>query len=169
MNAYCIKYPLFSYLKPPKPMKSWLGELQATTPGHECLQYKHIPSRMSGDHVTGSEDCLYLNIYRPDLKESKDLLLPVVFKIHGGAFMMGSGTMYGPKYVMDKKVVYVTVNYRLGPLGMSLVCNCREPFLCLKIFKTIKKKSILFKNPKKIIYEIMIGKNCTPRFFSNTL
>lgn len=39
--------------------------------------------------------------------------------IHGGAFKFGSGNcdLYGPDYLVEKDVVIVTVNYRLGALG----------------------------------------------------
>ena len=45
--------------------------------------------------------------------------VPVMVWIHGGAFESGSGTYgdYGPQYFMDRGVVVVTVNYRLGPFG----------------------------------------------------
>jgi len=41
--------------------------------------------------------------------------------IHGGAFNVGSGdaTFYGPDHIIKKDVVLVTLNYRLGVLGMS--------------------------------------------------
>ena len=41
--------------------------------------------------------------------------------IHGGSFMTGSGNgetdIYGPAYFLDRDVVLVTINYRLGALG----------------------------------------------------
>lgn len=66
----------------------------------------------------GSEDCLYLNIYYP--VTDSDKLLPVMFWIHGGAFTTGHGNeaYYGPEYFMDKDVVLVSINYRLGVLGL---------------------------------------------------
>lgn len=69
------------------------------------------------DTVGGSEDCLYLNVYIPKTDRKS---LPVMFWIHGGAFYMGSGNagFYGPEYLMDKDVVLVTINYRLGILGL---------------------------------------------------
>lgn len=51
--------------------------------------------------------------------------------IHGGAFMRGSSgvEMYGPDYLIQKDVVFVSFNYRIGALGMifdSLVDNLEE-------------------------------------------
>jgi hypothetical protein len=45
--------------------------------------------------------------------------LPVMVWIHGGAFSFGSGNafMYGPDFFMTEKVILVTFNYRMGPLG----------------------------------------------------
>ncbi len=40
--------------------------------------------------VKGSEDCLYLNIYTP--KELSDEKKSVIVWIHGGAFLLGSGS-----------------------------------------------------------------------------
>jgi len=39
--------------------------------------------------------------------------------IHGGSFYTGSGGthMYGPQYLLDKDIILVTINYRLGTLG----------------------------------------------------
>jgi bile salt-stimulated lipase len=65
--------------------------------------------------LTGDEDCLYLNIYTPTL--DKNAKLDVIVYIHGGAFMFLYGGFYGPHYIMDKDVVFINLNYRLGPLG----------------------------------------------------
>lgn len=39
--------------------------------------------------------------------------------IHWGAFLAGRGSSdyLGPGYLMDKNIVLVTFNYRLGPMG----------------------------------------------------
>lgn len=41
----------------------------------------------------------------------------VIVYIHGGAFTYGGGHLYMPWYLLDRDVVYVSINYRLGPLG----------------------------------------------------
>jgi para-nitrobenzyl esterase len=62
----------------------------------------------------GSEDCLYVNIWSPDPKAS----LPVVVWFHGGAFLMGSGNIQdGSHTAFEQNVVFISVNYRLGPWG----------------------------------------------------
>ena len=46
-------------------------------------------------------------------------LLPVMVWIHGGAFHVGTGdySVYGPNYLLDKDIILVSINYRLGALG----------------------------------------------------
>ena len=62
----------------------------------------------------GQEDCLYMNIYTPNVDLNKDELLPVVVWIYGGGFITGSGVMteYGPEKWLDQGIVVVTLNYR---------------------------------------------------------
>ena len=48
---------------------------------------------------------------------SNPALLPTMVFIHGGLFLEGSGSMYGPDYFMDEDVILVTLNYRLSALG----------------------------------------------------
>lgn len=82
-----------------------------------CIQYNQIA--VIPDKVMGAEDCLYLNVYVPvHEKEGNKGSLPVLFWIHGGAFQVGSGMLHGAKYLMDHDVILVTINYRLGPMGM---------------------------------------------------
>ncbi|XP_050531743.1 juvenile hormone esterase-like isoform X2 [Daktulosphaira vitifoliae] len=90
----------------PKEVKPWKEILDATKEPNACIQ--------KGD-LNSSEDCLYLNVYKPQV----DKLLPVMFWIHGGAFSSGNGgsQMFGPQYFMDKDVIIVSINYRLGVLG----------------------------------------------------
>ncbi|XP_069689991.1 juvenile hormone esterase-like [Periplaneta americana] len=97
--------------RPPQPASAWTGELNATIPANSCLQ-------SSGAFYYGSEDCLYLNVHTPQTSSSGELL-PVMVFIHGGAYSYGSGKAYsyGPLYLMDKDVVMVAMNYRLGVLG----------------------------------------------------
>lgn len=67
------------------------------------------------DRVIGDEDCLYINIYTPTI--DKNANLDVLVYIHGGAFMYNYGGLHGPQYIMNKNIVYINLNYRLGPLG----------------------------------------------------
>lgn len=101
----------------PQPLDRWEGELDATEYGLNCAQsgWGGTP----GTIVEGSsEDCLYLNLWRPTLVK-RDEKLPVMVWIHGGGFTGGSGS--GPGIAGNafakQGVILVTINYRLGRLG----------------------------------------------------
>uniref|UniRef100_A0A1B6L7B7 Carboxylic ester hydrolase n=1 Tax=Graphocephala atropunctata TaxID=36148 RepID=A0A1B6L7B7_9HEMI len=102
--------------KSPQPPLSWEGERDASKEGSECIQQVTFIPKLQ-DVIVGSEDCLFLNVFTPKAIE-KDIL-PVMIYIHGGAFAGGSGDKvnYGPDLLLDRDVVLVTINYRLGPLG----------------------------------------------------
>lgn len=70
--------------------------------------------------LKGSEDCLYLNIWKPREKQSSNAPFPVMLWIHGGANIVGSGSepMYeGKNLAVGEDVIVVTFNYRLGIFG----------------------------------------------------
>lgn len=64
-----------------------------------------------------SEDCLYLNIRTGNLKTSSKQ--PVMVWIHGGGHQFGSAdtSFYQANGLVEKGVVLVTINYRLGVFG----------------------------------------------------
>ena len=67
--------------------------------------------------TVGSEDCLYLNIWRP---ASAATQLPVIVWVHGGSNISGytADPVYdGANLARTANAVIVTVNYRLGVLG----------------------------------------------------
>lgn len=101
----------------PQPLKPWAGVWNASSPGSDCLQYDHL-TYLSDNPFLGDEDCLYLNVYSPQLPSvSHQQLHDVIVYIHGGCFSYGAGRWYQPDYLMDRDVVFVTLNYRLGPFG----------------------------------------------------
>lgn len=69
------------------------------------------------------EDCLFLNIWKPDHAEN----LPVAIWIHGGAFMNGFGSKVeiDGEYFNRQGIILVSINYRVGPLGF-LTSNILE-------------------------------------------
>jgi acetylcholinesterase len=92
----------------PKRVKPWSGIRNGTYYGAMCVQPNARP-----DYVN-SEDCLQLNVYTTSLIASK----PVIVYIHGGSLSIGSGIdQGGPQNLMDREVVVVSINYRLGALG----------------------------------------------------
>jgi len=66
--------------------------------------------------IEGSENCLTLDVFTPNLP-TNGTLLPVMFWIHGGAFSLGQAVEYIPTRYMDHDIVLVVIQYRLGPLG----------------------------------------------------
>ncbi|KAL3282792.1 hypothetical protein HHI36_005958 [Cryptolaemus montrouzieri] len=105
--------------KEPQEADKWNHTFFATKDAPKCAQKNYL---FGEQKVEGSEDCLYINVYTPLLEVqnvSKEELLPVMVFIHWGGFFSGySGSEYlGPEYIMDKDVILVTFNYRLGVLG----------------------------------------------------
>ncbi len=67
---------------------------------------------------TGTEDCLFLNVWTPSLGDGKKR--PVMVWLHGGGFVCGSGAwpVYdGANLASKGDVVVVTVNHRLNVFG----------------------------------------------------
>jgi para-nitrobenzyl esterase len=63
-----------------------------------------------------NEDCLYLNVFTPDLNPSARL--PVIVWIHGGGNVDGETPGYdGSKLALQGKTVVVTMAYRLNLMG----------------------------------------------------
>ncbi|XP_031345692.1 esterase FE4-like [Photinus pyralis] len=100
--------------KPPISADPWEGVRDATTLPPSCPQKDRY---QKGVKVVGDEDCLFVNIYTPQLHKDESDLYPVMVFIHGGGFYFGTGTMYGPDYLLEKDIILVTFNYRIGALG----------------------------------------------------
>ncbi|XP_066152523.1 esterase FE4-like isoform X1 [Euwallacea fornicatus] len=101
--------------KAPQAVDPWNGVFDATNGGNMCIQEDFLTKKMSG-----SEDCLNLNVYTPQLPfSSTPKLKPVMVFIHGGSFLLGSNRMelHGPEILISENIVLVAINYRLGILG----------------------------------------------------
>jgi carboxylesterase type B len=113
----------------PQPVASWSGVRDATRPSHPCVQnvagtdnfieplaatYGVAFSRQTLDP---SEDCLYLNVWTPQLQPGAHL--PVLVWLHGGSNRVGSGMepTYDGTILASHGVIVVTLNYRLGAMG----------------------------------------------------
>ena len=78
--------------RPPQPAAPWTGARQATEFGADCMQGRFGPPPAAGAPPARvpSEDCLFLNVWRP-ASATPGARLPVMVWIHGGGFMGGSG------------------------------------------------------------------------------
>ncbi len=100
--------------RPPQAAKAWIGVREAQAFGPDCMQ-----NRVGWDDTQTklpvSEDCLTLNVWTP-AGASK---APVMVWIHGGGFVMGSGSqpVFDGAALARRGVVVVTFNYRLGRFG----------------------------------------------------
>jgi para-nitrobenzyl esterase len=85
--------------------------------GNFCVQKPYERGGAPGEeNVSGTEDCLYLDIQAPiEYAQEK---LPVMFWIHGGGNTSGLKDIYNfAKLVKREKVIVVSINYRLGAFG----------------------------------------------------
>ncbi|HEX4422703.1 MAG TPA: carboxylesterase/lipase family protein [Kofleriaceae bacterium] len=113
--------------RPPAPPVAWQGERDATAFGSVAAQSRDSRvALMSGitEKVISGEDCLVLNVFAPrdgapDAGTGTGAW-PVMVWIHGGAFIMGSGStpLYSGIPFAEQGIVVVTINYRLGLPGL---------------------------------------------------
>lgn len=77
----------------------------------------YVMSNFILNAVEGQEDAGIINVYTHETEPTT--LKPVMVWIHGGGFMGGSSKtdVYGPDYLLQKNVVIVSFNYRLGVIG----------------------------------------------------
>ncbi|HKH07566.1 MAG TPA: carboxylesterase/lipase family protein [Agromyces sp.] len=116
----------------PAPVRSWHGVRDASDFGpiapQTLLKRLIRPSSLAADV---SEDCLTVNVYAPasasasanataSSRPGASDPLPVMVFIHGGGYSAGSSREFsgqGEGFVGSGRIVYVSFNYRLGPLG----------------------------------------------------
>ncbi|MFX1548478.1 MAG: carboxylesterase/lipase family protein [Promethearchaeota archaeon] len=117
-NSWCWKG--IPYATPPVGALRWKAPLDPI-PWIGTLKTKRFrnsaPQIMPILGKTGSEDCLYLNIWRPISLETN---LPVYLYIHGGGNSIGSAATvdyFGNGVAERSNLLYISVNYRLGAMG----------------------------------------------------
>jgi para-nitrobenzyl esterase len=109
--------------KPPQPAGRWEGVLTADTFGSQCVQGgggargAAPKGGKGGGAASGSEDCLYLNVWTAAQSASEKR--PVLVWSHPGGYTSGSGSspQFDGEALAKKGVIVVTHNYRLGVFG----------------------------------------------------
>ncbi|KAG8243120.1 neurexin protein binding, partial [Homalodisca vitripennis] len=120
---------------PPQPASSWRGVRTAGRFAPACPQrFPDIRDeakalkKISKGHLeylkrvnplltSQSEDCLYLNVYRP-LKSSVSTKLPVLVLVEGESFEWSPGHLHdGSVLASYGNLVVITLSYRLGLVG----------------------------------------------------
>jgi len=102
--------------KAPQALDNWKGVKQTKQFGPRPMQtvvFGDMNSRSNGV----SEDCLYLNVWTPAKRNSKDL--PVLVYFYGGGNVAGDASepRYDGESMAKKGIVVVTCNYRLNVFG----------------------------------------------------
>ncbi|HVT35910.1 MAG TPA: carboxylesterase family protein [Nevskiaceae bacterium] len=113
---------------PPVPRKPWSGMRDAVLDGPACAQFaaragialpglrrKYFDAAGGNSFVREGDDCLLLDICTPS--PERGARLPVMVYFHGGGFTGGGATFYPGRNFAARNVVYVAVQYRLGPPG----------------------------------------------------
>ncbi|MBO0936231.1 carboxylesterase family protein [Fibrella sp. HMF5335] len=112
--------------KAPQPAKPWTGVRQCDAFGPSPMQGVPAPfGPWSAEFLIPkapiSEDCLYLNVWtgQAGATQKKESRRPVLVWIYGGGFSSGgSGApIYDGEATAQKGVVFVSINYRVGPFG----------------------------------------------------
>ena len=105
--------------RPPQPLSPWQEVRDASKFGADCSQARFTPGSGSiSMSPSSSEDCLYLNLWRP-VGASSGAKLPVMVWIYGGGFVGGSSAMPWTSGTQFAKqgVILVAANYRVGRFG----------------------------------------------------
>lgn len=98
--------------------QNWEGTKPCIKHGNKPIQFSPVKSKKTPKYLSApeSEDCLYLNIWRPNNEEQK---LPVFVWIYGGGFSVGecSDPIYDGSALAKNDVIFIGFNYRVGVLG----------------------------------------------------
>nr|CAD2170400.1 unnamed protein product [Meloidogyne enterolobii] len=120
-------------LEKPLPPKNWNGTLDATTIPPACVP-QHILA--APDY---SEDCLYLNLFRPTIENKKRTIpntseqhkFPILVFIHGGGFCVGGTFLEGYNNIannfVSQGIIVITIQYRLNFLGFFSDGTTKNP------------------------------------------
>ncbi len=96
--------------KAPQAVTPWSGVKETKAFTHMALQASY-----GSPEPVGSEDCLYLNVYRPNTAETH---LPIMVFVHGGGNQSGtSQSLIGDTLATVTNAIIISIDYRVGLLG----------------------------------------------------
>jgi para-nitrobenzyl esterase len=100
----------------PQPVIPWVGVRETKAFGPACMQGETL-ARQMGSTAPLSEDCLYIDVWTPAGAATDKL--PVIAWIYGGGFNSGMSSvpLYDGANMARQGVVFVSINYRVGPFG----------------------------------------------------
>jgi para-nitrobenzyl esterase len=110
--------------KAPPKLKAWSGVRDALSYGPQAMQNPDPAWPKEWKPAGASEDCLFLNVWTPGLRDGKRR--PIMFYSHGGGFASGNGgadpfpqniSHDGASLAKSYDVVVVTHNHRLNLFG----------------------------------------------------
>lgn len=115
MYKFCSVY----LAQDPQLPEKWTGILEARYEGPPPFAFDQFG--LNTIDPTSSEDCLKLNVF--SRQTNTNHRAPVMVFIYGGGFIQGSSQQlfYSPDFFMQKDVVVVTFNYRIGALGKYIL------------------------------------------------
>lgn len=135
-----IRYATARRWEYPKQVTSWEGIYDATEYGNCAYQPRTFQNEAEnlnkkfyykefreGMNYTYDEDCLFLNIWKPENAKEGDNL-PVLFYIHGGGYTGGCAheKHFDDPIWAQKGIIAVSIHYRLGPLGFIALPELKE-------------------------------------------
>ena len=114
--------------RPPQPLSAWHGDRDATKYGADCPQAAFGPGA-GAMSPTSSEDCLFINVWKP-ANAAPTAKLPVMVWIFGGGFVFGSGSSPSNSGVQFAKqgVLLITLN-RKGRCRKCRLRRCAQCFV----------------------------------------
>ncbi|CRK97185.1 CLUMA_CG010582, isoform A [Clunio marinus] len=121
LNTEYLSFRGIPYMKPPlgklrfreaHTPNNWKDPFDATEEGPSYCAVNFMTGEKEGQENAGT-----INVYTRNTKPEK--LYPVMIWVHGGGFNKGSSQtdLYQPDYLLEKNVVFVSFNYRLGAFG----------------------------------------------------
>lgn len=112
--------------KDPVASRGWSGIRDGSTMPSPCVNLPFgimvFGVKIPAEQMPGKEDCLYLNVFMPKAAAAvastkRGSALPVMVFIHGGGYFGGAAEEYLPHVLLNKDIVLVVIQYRLGFLG----------------------------------------------------